>query len=95
MIFELSNAEFHDQVVLQLTTLGYMTAWSDSNATPARVYLLPRFMVWKRNIAFQQAIQEIRQAVNTVDDANLPARITLTKCITLNAFPWDGIAVAQ
>lgn len=87
LIFELSNPESYDKVVNELKNMGYRTAWSNSALNI--VYNLPRGMVWKKNgSSLQQGVTEIAQAVNIVNSTH---PVTLVHCITLNAFPWDGI----
>lgn len=93
LIFEVSNQNLNSQVVVQLQNLGYMDSWSSGTTPPVRTYLLPSNMVWKRGISFQDAIRDLQTAVIAVNSRGLGNNLSVVKCITLSAFPWDGIAV--
>jgi hypothetical protein len=87
IMYELSLPALNDTVLNELSSLGYMSSWTNSiNGTK---YNLPKFMVWKMNTTLQQGVMDIRGVVNRLNLTN--PGLSLTKCITLNAFPWDGI----
>ncbi|HXD92068.1 MAG TPA: hypothetical protein VNX01_02585 [Bacteroidia bacterium] len=93
VIYELSDPMLNDRVLVELRSMGYLIQWSDSGT--GLVYLLPKFMVWKKNIPFQQGIEEINLAINRINAATPTLNLRVIKCITLNAFPWAGIPMSS
>jgi hypothetical protein len=92
LIFELSNStpEAYNSVVAQLQPAGYSAAWN--NGTINVIYYLPKGMLWKRNATLQQGVVDINTAISAANLANPGLGIELVKCITLSAFPYDGLS---
>ena len=88
IIFEVS--ERTDDVRTELIIMGYYNSWQTSSGDVKTRYGLPNNMVWKRDITFQDAINNIKLAINNINH-KIGGTIVLQKCITLSTTPWDGV----
>jgi len=91
LVYELSDPNVNDRVEVELNQLGYRKSWRAGTPESNKSYNLPKYMVWKKDITFKQALEDINTAINRLNTATANLNLTLKNCITLSSFPWDGI----
>jgi GH18 family chitinase len=89
IIFDVSNNQ-GPVIIQEMRTLGYYTSWLSGDAPNKTTVLLPHNTIWKPNTESQQGIDDLNQAIASVNKRNT-SNILLTRCVVLNSTPWRAI----
>jgi hypothetical protein len=88
VIFDISDNNRVEAVRQLMVSKGYYLTWK---SPVDRTVYLPHNIVWKPNTETKQAIEDLKQAVSTINVGATGTQIQLLRCVVLNSTPWQAI----
>jgi hypothetical protein len=90
VIFDVS--ENQEATVRQLMAAkGYYLNWTSGEGADKKMVYLPHNVVWKPNTESQQAVDDIKQVIQTLNGNRATNPVSLLRCVVLNSTPWKAI----
>ena len=91
VIFDISDNNRTEAVRQLMVSKGYYLTWTNADGATTRTVYLPHNIVWKPNTESLQAIEDLKQAVATINAGVMGNPIQLLRCVVLNSTPWQAI----
>ncbi len=86
LIFDVAGIDI-EFVKKQLSINGYHSSWTSGD----KRYYLPQNCMWKNDVALNEPMQDIQEALRTLREKHV-CTPKLLRCICLPCTPWQGIA---
>lgn len=85
IIYDLNEGQ--SEVKKALVANGYYDYWYANE----KRYDLPQTTLWKKEITFEDANNDIKRVIENLNKTRTGSKIVLERYIALSAAPWDGL----